>query len=230
MSVSEPLRHGDPARLYFFFDFISHNAWLAWNAAQQFAQRHGLVFEPVPVVFGVMLKANGQLGPAEVPPKLRWMLWNVLRKAKLHKVPIAPPHRHPFNPLLSLRLACCELPPAQKLQLIDRIFRATWAESRDVTDIEVLRELVREIEFDEASLLQQLQTDVPKLRLRQHTDDALADGVFGVPTMIARGELFWGFDDLQYCDQFLQGNDPLDADRSTYEAWQQVQPGVQRKR
>jgi len=219
----------NPGRLYFYFDFISHNAWLAWGRAQELAAQHGLAFEPVPVVFGALLKANGQLGPAEVPPKLHWMLWNVLRKARLHGIPLAPPHSHPFNPLAALRLACCELPAAQRLRLIDRIFRATWAESRAVSEPEVLRELVLDCGLDDEALLAESQSDSVKARLRESTEAALAAGVFGVPSVRVRGELFWGFDDLPFLEQFLQGVDPL-GDPAEHQAWLQVRPSVQRTR
>jgi len=76
----------DPKKLYFFFDFISHNAYLAWTRMPALAQKYGLELEPVPVLFAGLLGALGQKGPAEVPPKLRWMSWNVIRKAKLHNV------------------------------------------------------------------------------------------------------------------------------------------------
>ncbi len=59
----------DPRRLYFFFDFISHNAWLAWNRVPALAQRHGLQFEPVPVLFAGLLNAHGQKGPSSAS---RW--------------------------------------------------------------------------------------------------------------------------------------------------------------
>ena len=77
----------EPGRLYFFFDYISHNAYLAWHKAPVIAARHGLTLTPVPVLFGAMLSHYRQIGPAELPAKSRWMLTNVLRKAKIHGIP-----------------------------------------------------------------------------------------------------------------------------------------------
>jgi len=48
-----------------------------------------------------------------------------------------------------------------------------------------------------------------KQRLRRQTDDAIAAGVFGVPSAIVEGELFWGFDDLPHLELYLRGEDPL---------------------
>ena len=223
----------DPRRLYFFFDFISHNAWLAWTRVPALAQQHGLQLEPVPVLFAGLLNAHGQKGPAEVPAKNQWMIWNVLRKARQLGIPLAPPHSHPFNPLQPLRLACGGLPPEQRLKLIDALFRATWAESRPVSEPDTLRAVLAETGLDADTWLSDA-AGPGKERLRQNTDAAVAAGVFGVPAMIAcnaagRRELFWGFDDLEYMDLFLQGHDPLGA-REDHAAWLQVRPSAQRPR
>ena len=221
---------GDPARLYFFFDYVSHNAYLAWHKAPAVARAHGLKLTPVPVVFGAMLSHFKQVGPGEIPVKSLWMRWNVLRKARLHGIPIAPPASHPFNPLLPLRVSCADLPDEQRFALIDRLYRATWAESRPVSEAATVREILAELKLPAEALMEQAQTAAIKLKLRQNTDEALARGVFGVPTFIARGELFWGFDDLPYLEAFLSGRDALPADRSAFAAWDAIRPSVERRR
>lgn len=217
-------------QLYFFFDFISHNAWLAWHQISALAARHDLVVEPVPVLFAGLLKAHGQTGPAEVPAKLRWMTWNVLRKARLHGIPIAPPHSHPFNPLLPLRVACCELPRAQRLDLINRLFAATWVQGRAVSEPDVVSAVITESGLNADLVMAEAQSEAVKARLRGNTDAAIAAGVFGVPSMIAQGELFWGFDDLGHLDNFLRGIDPLGSDRNADADWFNIRPSAQRPR
>ena len=214
--------------LRFYFDYISHNAYLAWTQLPALAQKHGLTI--VPVLFAALLSHNKQVGPAEVPAKSRWMLWNVLRKAQRLNVPIAVPHSHPFNPLAPLRMSCCEMSAADRLKWVDRLFRATWAESATVSDATVVQALADDCGFDGAALAAQAQTDAVKARLRANTDDAIKAGVFGVPTMVVGGELFWGFDDLDNLDLFLQGRDSLPSDRSGYAPWFQIKPSAERKR
>lgn len=220
----------DPKKLYFFFDYISHNAYLAWTRMPALAREHGLALEPVPVLFAGMLSHYKQIGPAEIPAKSRWMLWNVLRKAGQHGIPIAPPASHPFNPLLPLRVSCCDFPDPLRITLTDRLFRAAWAESRAVATAETVRELLAGLGLDAEHTLLQAQSEPVKQRLRQNTEGALAAGVFGVPGMMVRNELFWGFDDLEYLEMFLQGRDPLPADRSAYSAWLAIKPSAERKR
>lgn len=218
-----------PARLYFHFDFISHNAWLAWGRAREIAERHGLVFRPVPVVFGVLLKASGGLGPAEIPGKSRWMLRDVVRKSLAHGIPLVPPHSHPFNPLPALRIACASVDDDTRIRLIDTLFRATWAQGLEVSNPAVLRDTLTAAGFDGAALIAESESPDVKARLRLATDEAIAAGVFGVPTMLVRGRLFWGFDDLPNLEAFLEGRDPLES-VADFSAWEAVRPSVQRLR
>lgn len=220
----------EPGRLYFFLDYISHNAWLAWHQIAALARAHGLMLTPVPVLFGAMLSHHRQLGPAEVPAKSSWMLRNVLRKAKIHGIPIAPPASHPFNPLLPLRVTCAVSDESARIRVVDRLFRATWAEGRAVNEPGTLRALLDEMGLPGERLLADAAGEPVKQQLRENTEQALAHGVFGVPTMQVRGEMFWGFDDLEFLDAFLRGAEVLGADAARDAAWTQVRPSVERRR
>jgi 2-hydroxychromene-2-carboxylate isomerase len=227
MTASAP-SFGDPKKLYFFFDFISHNAYLAWVKIEPLAKKHGLELEPVPVLFAGFLERFGQKGPAEMPSKARWMLWNILRKTRIHGIPIAPPHSHPFNPLLPLR-ACCAVQGRERVALVDRLFRATWAESKAVSTEEVVRAEIAACGLDADRLLADAASDAVKAQLRANLEAALSAGAFGVPTMLVRKELFWGFDDLEFLDTSLSGEDALGADKAAFAPWFAIRPSAMRK-
>jgi 2-hydroxychromene-2-carboxylate isomerase len=216
------------APLDFYFDYISHNAYLAWTQVHALAARHGREVRALPVVFGVLLGRWGQLGPAEVAPKRQWMGRDVVRKALRLGVPLAPPRSHPFNPLLALRVTCRVETPGERRRLVDALFRATWAESRDVTAPEVVAEVASRVGLDGAALVETAGQSETKDRLRSLTEEAIERGVFGVPTVIADGELFWGFDDFPNVDAFLRGEDPVTG--YDWTPWRAVRPSVQRRR
>jgi len=202
--------------LRFYLDYISSNAYLAWLRMPELAARHGLRVEPVPVLFAGLLEANGQLGPAEVRPKARWMWRNNLRKAARLGIEIRPPVSHPFNPLLPLRASSVDLDPAERDALVSALFAAVWTRQLDTTDPAVLARVAEEAGVaDAARLPERATTPEIKERLRQQTDDAIARGVFGVPCFEVPGaggepgEIFWGYDDLPYLEPFLAGDDPL---------------------
>lgn len=197
----------------FTFDFISPNAYLAWTQLPKLAERHEAAIEPVPVLFAALLEASGRLGPAEIPLVMRWMWKNVLRKSILLGVPFQPPAFHPFNPLLALRASSLPLADGERRKVIDALFRAVWVDGIHVADEDQVRRVLDAHGLDGATLVAQAQRPEAKDRLRAQTQDAIARGVFGVPTMEVGEELFWGYDDFPHLDLALAGQDPLDRER-----------------
>lgn len=220
MTSASPLR--------FYFDFISHNAYIAWTQIHPLAERYGRTVEPVPVLFAGLLNANGQKGPAEIPAKSWWMAKDLLRKAARLQVPMRPPASHPFNPLLALRAALVPTESAERRRLIDALFRATWVDGQDVSKANVIAAVATAAGMDGSALLAAVQSDAIKQRLRSETDAAINELVFGVPTMIVDGELFWGYDDFGHLELFLAGKDPLD--RVVLDEWMQIRPSASRQR
>ncbi|MEX2209063.1 MAG: 2-hydroxychromene-2-carboxylate isomerase [Myxococcota bacterium] len=198
------------APIRFYFDYISHNAYLAFTQLALLRARFGREFTLEPVLFAGLLNHHGQLGPAEVPPKARWMMLDVVRKARRLGVPIAKPFSHPFVPLLSLRVSFAELEPDSRLRLVDALFRAVWAESVDVSDAREVERVLSAAGLDGAALVAFAHGDAAKAALRASTERAIADGVFGVPSFRVGEELFWGFDDLAHLELHLAGRDPLE--------------------
>ena len=197
----------------FYFDYISPNAYLAWTQLSALAERNGCVIEPVPVLFAGLLAANHQMGPAEVPAKMRWMWKNVMRKAAIIGVPLNMPPFHPFNPLVALRISSLELDAKQRLTLIDALFAAVWVRGLHIAEASVVEKVATEAGLDGAALSTRAQQPACKAELRKQTDQAIADGVFGVPTMAVGEELFWGYDDLAFLQRFLDGTDPIEQAR-----------------
>jgi 2-hydroxychromene-2-carboxylate isomerase len=196
--------------IQFFFDYESANAYLAWTQLPKLAERHGFDVEPVPVLYAALLDANGQLGPAEQPTKLRWMGKNLARKAVLLGVQLNKPAFIPFNPLLALRVSILPLEEQTRRALIDALFEAVWVRGLHVSEASVVEGVINELGLPGAELVARAESAEIKAQLRVQTDQAIAQGVFGVPSMIVGDELFWGYDDFPYLELVLAGRDPLD--------------------
>lgn len=213
--------------LRFYFDYVSHNAWLAWTQLPALAKRHACQIEPIPVLFAGLLQAHGQLGPAEVPPKVHWMLRNTLRKAAQLGVALNPPASHPFNPLLALRVSSLDLPQDVRQGLIHGLFEAVWTKGLDVTNPKIISALIEESGLIPDDLLAAATGPVAKNRVREQTELAIQQGVFGVPTVRIDNELFWGYDDLPFLELYLADQDPLP--KGFEQAWSQVRPSAIRR-
>lgn len=192
-----------------YLDFISPYSYLAFERLPQALQGLSYGVEYRPVLFAGLLKHFGQLGPAEIAPKREWTYLQVLWNAHAHGVPMQMPAMHPFNPLPLLRLA---LACGANRYVCETIFRHVWRGGLDAADaarFEQLRE----------SLAPQrdLAAEDVKAELKRNTDEAIAQGVFGVPTFIVDGKRFWGFDALPMLRAYLE-NDPWFASG----AWEQA--------
>ncbi|MFO0636351.1 MAG: 2-hydroxychromene-2-carboxylate isomerase [Nannocystaceae bacterium] len=210
--------------MQFFFDVISPYAYLAWKRIGPLAAACGRAWVATPVLFAAMLDAWGHKGPAEIGPKRVYTFKHVVRLAARQRVPLQPPPHHPFNPLLALRVATAA---AGEPAVIDALFDAVWATGVGVQDEASIATVLAARGLPAAALLQAAASPAIKAALRQATDDAIARGVFGVPTVIVDGELFWGQDALDDVAAFVRGEDPAQAAAAR---WRDLSPSATRPR
>jgi 2-hydroxychromene-2-carboxylate isomerase len=197
----EPLR--------FYFDFLSPYAYIAWTQIHPLADRYGREVDAVPVLFPALLGAHGTKGPAEIPAKRVYVWKDVLRTAHVLGLPLAPPPAHPFNPLLALRVASTDLERAERRRLVDGLYQATWANGPGITDPEVVARIADAAGLDGAARVRAARSEAIKARVKAQTDEALALGAFGIPSILVDGELFWGYDSFGHIGRRLAGQDPV---------------------
>ena len=210
--------------LRFYFDYLSPYSYLAWQEIPALARRNDLQLEPTPVLLAALLDHHGHKGPGEIPPKRAYMFKDCLRRAAALGTPFNPPFSHPFHPLLSLRVTILDMEKARRVELISRLFAATWAEARDVSSTEVVGVICDEVGVPDA--LERVQDPVVKQRLKDTVTKAIELGVFGVPTMLVGNELFWGTDSFRHFKNYLAGEDPIAT--TDLEAWDGVRPSAVR--
>ena len=196
----------------FHFDVVSPYSWLALMQAERFAETHRVRWVLRPVVYAALLGATGLVGPVEVPVKRRYTLLDVQRSARRAGLELAGPPAHPFRSIEALRTICLFADEPRVLALAAALANAAWGEGRSLNEIEVLVEVVGRVGLDPRQLDQRIADERIKSRLRQNTEDALALGVFGVPTFVLEGELFWGHDRLDQLADRLSGRSSIDAE------------------
>lgn len=200
-----------PKSIDFYFDYISPYAYFAWRNLTALAKQYDCPLYAHPVVFGKLLDKWGQLGPAEIPPKRKWLQQYCYRYAAINGFEYNPPKFHPFNPLSALRMSLKEVSGDDQHQVIDTIFAAGWSRGEDLGDLPTLISLVKERAIDGEHLSQQIARPNVKQLLVNETNMAIELGVFGVPSMIIDGLLFWGNDQMAHIELLLAGKDPLDS-------------------
>jgi 2-hydroxychromene-2-carboxylate isomerase len=186
----------------FYLDFISPYAYLAFEQLPEALMGHSTSVTYKPVLFGALLKHHGQLGPAEIPGKREWAYRQVLWLAHQHGLELQLPATHPFNPLALLRLAlACGTPEQPNRYVCEILFRHVWQGGQEASDPVRLQALTEQLK---PAYLP--DSDAVKAQLKANTSDAIALGVFGVPTLEVDGKLFWGLDALPMLQAYLAGD------------------------
>lgn len=170
-----------------YFDFISPFAYLQFLQFRRLPRNIRLVCKPI--LFAGVLNHWGSKGPAELPGKRTFTYRHVTWLGKRHGVPLRMPPAHPFPPLKPLRLA---LALECKPEVVGEIFKFIWAEGRSPDDDAEFQALARRLDVKDAAAA--IARQEVKDQLRSNTEEAIARGVFGVPTAYVDGEMFWGFD------------------------------------
>jgi 2-hydroxychromene-2-carboxylate isomerase len=184
-----------------YFDFISPYAYLGLHALRRLPE--GTHLEYRPILFAGLLKHFGQKGPAEIAPKRKWTYRSCIWLARQNQIPFRMPAAHPFNSLAFLRLAVAA---GSTLTAIETIFNALWTTGSNPGNPAMVERLAGQLDVP----LERLSDARVKDELRANTRRAAQSGVFGVPSLSAGDEVFWGSDAVEFAAAFLRNPDILD--------------------
>jgi 2-hydroxychromene-2-carboxylate isomerase len=180
-----------------YFDFISPYSYLQLERMPPWPA--GTTLVPKPILFAGVLNHFGQKGPAEIPAKREFTYRQVQWIADRAGVPFRFPPRHPFNPVSVLRLAVAL---DNDFEVIRAIFRYIWAEGNAVDTPEGWRALTERLGIPDADA--RIADPAVKAKLRANGEEAIAAKVFGVPSLVIDGMVFWGQDSTAMALDFLQ--------------------------
>ena len=210
-------------QLSFWFDPISPFAYLAFERLPQELEGLSVEVSYRPILFAGLLKHWGQKGPAEIEPKRAWTFRHVHWLAHQQGIAIDTPAQHPFNPLPLLRLliACAPEGGTPNRRACEVLLHHVWQGAGDANDPVRLAALTQAL-----APRADANDEHIKQALKDATAEALARGIFGVPTAEVDGRLFWGLDALPMLAGYLRGDPWFDGP-----AWERegaVRAGVQR--
>lgn len=187
-----------------YFDFISPFSYLQFERMQELPVASVTL---KPILFAGLLKHFGQLGPAEIPAKRTFTYRHVTWMARQHSIAFRFPPAHPFHPLKALRLA---IALGSEREAIQCIFRFIWAEGRDPN--EEWPALCAHVDLEVEDAEARIGDDRVKQTLRLNSEGAISKGVFGVPTFVIDGKLFWGVDATGMVADYARDRDAFEDD------------------
>ncbi|CAN5278489.1 2-hydroxychromene-2-carboxylate isomerase [soil metagenome] len=206
-------------KIDWYFDFISPFSYLQSELLQSLPADVDVHFKPV--LFAGLLSHWDNVGPAEIAPKRQWTFEHCAWLAHKHGIALTLPAHHPFNPLPLLRL-CLAFDSAP--HIVHRLFHYVWREGKLPDESPDWHALLSELGIPAASI------DSPEVKsaLRKNGEEAIAAGVFGVPTAVVDQRCFWGLDSTDMLLAYLRG-DPF-FQSAAFTRAQQLAPGIQRVR
>jgi carboxymethylenebutenolidase len=160
-----------------------------------------------PMDLGQVFPVSGGLPlPKRAPQRQAYRLVELARFARWLNLPINLQPRHfpvAGDPSARLIVAVNQADGDDAaLRLSGAVLKAVWAEERDIASAECLAQLLAECGLD-ASRLEQAQSPEVQAACQAHTDAAIAGGVFGSPSYVLDGEIFWGQDRLDFLQRAL---------------------------
>lgn len=187
----------------FYYDYGSPASYLAWTQLPALCARHATDLVYRPILIGGLFKITGNRSPVTIEAKGDWFFKDMARFADRYGVRFQKNPYFIINSLPLMRGAIWAVEEGRLENYNQVMFEACWAEGRDLNDPKEILAVLRAGGFDVDTVAAAIQTDDIKQRLIQATQDAVDQGVFGVPTMFVGDTMHFGQDRLDWIERAL---------------------------
>ncbi|MCV6610811.1 MAG: 2-hydroxychromene-2-carboxylate isomerase [Amphritea sp.] len=187
----------------FYYDYISPASYFAWVRLQELCERIGASINYKPMLLGGIFKANGNTSPITVPAKWEWIKRDFAKTAEFYGIPYQLNPHFIFSTVNVMRGALWALSAGRIEDYNRAMYKAAWADGKDLSDVDTVKEVLEEAGFDAAEVLEAMTQPEIKQALIAATTEAAERGVFGAPTMFVADELFFGQDRLDFVERAL---------------------------
>jgi len=196
-----------PRTIDYYFWMNSDWAYLGADRLEQLAARRGASIRYLPVDLpAVYARTGGVILPMRAPERQAYRVAELKRWCKRLGIHVNPTPRFmcPDAGLASRVVIAADSAGVQVAALYKAILAAQWCEEQDISDATTLRAILLSQNLDADTLLRLAETSAVQTAYVRNTDAAVAAGVFGSPSYVLNGELFWGQDRLDFLEEALQ--------------------------
>ena len=181
----------------FYFDFISPYSYLAYKKIKTLEKKKNIVFNYKPILVGGLHNLQGITAPAFIKSKLKYMMSDCNLIAKKNNFAFVWNSKFPVNSLSIMRGYLFINRDIKDLYL-DTMFEAYWKDNLDVSNKEILLNLLKKCKIDLDKFLEGIRNIKIKDELKNATQKAHDKEIFGVPTYVVNNKIFWGQDRLEF--------------------------------
>ena len=196
-----------------WFEFGSNYSYLSTMRIEALARRAGVPLHWKPFLLGPIFRELGwQSSPfAEQREKGEYVWRDMARRAAKYGFPFTRPSCFPRRTLLPMRVALLGAQQAWMGEFCRRIMLRNWAQDAGIDDAGTVLAALEGLVPDPAAILREAEGDANKAALRAQTEAARRLGIFGAPSFVVQGELFWGDDRLEDALEFAQARQASSA-------------------
>ncbi len=194
--------------LHFWYDFASTYSYPAAMRVEDAARAADVTVTWRPFLLGPGFASQGWTdSPFNLyPAKGRYMWRDLTRICTDEGLPFCRPAVFPQNSLLAARIALVGTDEGWVAPFSRAVFRENFVHGRSISDTKVLRAALNDLGLDPAPVMDRATSPENKERLRAQVEDAQWRGIFGAPSFVADGELFWGFDRMRRAIAWAAGD------------------------
>jgi len=185
----------------FFFDCSSPWTWLAFHNVQPLARELGVEIRWRPVLVGGIFNAVNpsvyEFRERGIPAKQAYLVKDLQDWARLAGLTIHfPPTVFPVNSVKAMRGCILVEPEGKLVPFAQAVFEAYWTHDRDISQDAVLGELCERVGVEPGAFFEGIARPETKAHLKANTDEVIARGGFGSPTMFVGDDMYFGNDRL----------------------------------
>ncbi len=188
-----------PGTVEVYYALQSPWTYLAWPRLRALAAERHLKVTYRPVKAGAVFAASGGLPLAKRPPQRQaYRMMELKRWRDIIGLPLTlQPAFFPVEESLAAKMVIAHGQAGGDIGVLSfAVMRAVWAEERNIHDRPSLIEIAEAHQLDGKALLTKADAETSASTYDEHTQAAIDTGVFGLPTFVTAGELFWGQDRL----------------------------------
>ena len=196
-----------PDQVAFYWDVASPYAFLAVAQLDRLCRSTAVEILFKPFFLGGVFRANGHQAPSQGSAKAAYLNDDLRRWRDFYGIAMRIPVEEvpfPINSVVPQRVALLAGRAGLGERYCREVFAAYWGEGRDVSQLDVLATVIAKVGLDPAPTLREAQAPEVKEALRQETADAVGLGIFGAPTFVFAGDLYWGHDRMDLLAHALQ--------------------------
>lgn len=199
--------HSTVPAIDFFFDFISPYGWIGAEHVGKLAHRFDRIVNWRPFLLRIIVKDVMKAEPPlDIPLKGAYLLRDLKRSARYHGLAISEAARFGFNSTHAARAVVWtrSASPDKVEALVLALYRAHWSNGRDISEPETVLDVAEELGLSRTGAQSAIEDALVKEAFRAEVANAIELGVFGSPTFVVDGELFWGADRLPMLEAWLE--------------------------